>query len=83
VRYLDSALKHGIVVEDIAHALRFPLRLVPLDDSKTLVLGPDRTGQPLEVVAIDLDDGDDPRVIHAMTMRPKFRNYLTHGGGQS
>jgi len=81
VRYLDSAFKHGVVVEDIAHALRFPLRLVNLDDSKTLILGPGRAGHLLEVVAVDLDEGDDPRVIHAMAMRPKFRDYLTHGGG--
>lgn len=36
MRYLDSACKHGVVVEDIAHALRFPLRLINLDDSRTL-----------------------------------------------
>ena len=81
MRYLGSSAKHGIVAEDIEHAMRFPLRLIRLDDSKTLILGPGRTGQLLEIVAVDLDDGDDQRVIHAMAMRPKFRNYLAHGGG--
>jgi hypothetical protein len=78
VRYLDSSHKHGIAVEDITHALRRPLRLAELDDAKTLVIGPDRTGQLLEVVVADMD-GDDPRVIHAMTLRPKFRDYLQRG----
>jgi uncharacterized DUF497 family protein len=75
VRYLESALKHGVTVEDIAHVLRLPLRLAALDESRTLILGPDQAGRLLEIVAADVD-GDDPRVIHAMPIRPKFHHYL-------
>ena len=38
MRFLGSARKHGIRVEDIAHALRVPVRLVELEDARTLVL---------------------------------------------
>lgn len=81
MRFLASAGKHGVGVADIAHALRVPVRLVELDDATTLVLGPDRTGRWLEVVVADLD-GEDPRVIHAMALRARFRAYLP-GGEQS
>lgn len=78
MRFLGSSRKHGIAVEDIAHAVRLPVRVVELDEDKTLVLGPDRVGRLLEVVVVDVD-GDDPRVIHAMELRPAFRDYLRRG----
>jgi hypothetical protein len=41
-----------------------------------LVIGADRTGQLLEVVVLDDDVDDEPIVIHAMPLRPKFHPYL-------
>jgi len=41
---------------------------------RELRLGPDRAGNLLEIVVLLLDDG--PLVIHAMRMRPKYRDLL-------
>jgi hypothetical protein len=41
------------------------------EDQLVLVLGPDDRGVPLEVVAVELRDGD-LLVIHAMRMRAKY-----------
>lgn len=71
-----SAHRHGVIIEDIHHALSLPMaELEDDDDGQTLILGPDRTGRMLELVVIDRDT-DDARVIHAMSMRPKFFRYL-------
>jgi len=40
------------------------------------VIGPDRAGRLLEVVVLDDDPGEEAVIIHAMALRPKFRNYL-------
>lgn len=45
---------------------------------RRLYLGPDVAGNLLEVVALQLDDGDE-MVIHAMRMRPKYRKLLPRG----
>jgi hypothetical protein len=71
----DSARKHGIRDEDIRHAIRQPLRVVP-GSGRDLVIGADRSGQLLEVVVLDDDPDEEPIVIHAMPLRPKFHRYL-------
>lgn len=58
----DSARKHGVPDEDITHAVRNPIRLV--------------AGCFLEVVVLDDDPDEEPVIIHAMALRPKFRDYL-------
>ena len=40
----------------------------------TLVIGPDRAGRLLEVVVVEDEDG--LVAIHAMTLRPKFFDFL-------
>jgi hypothetical protein len=42
---------------------------------RELRLGPDRAGNLLEVVVLLLDD-DTELLIHAMRMRPKYRDLL-------
>ncbi len=42
---------------------------------RTLILGPDRSGNMLEVIVLHLDDGRDI-VIHAMPMGAHFRGLL-------
>ncbi len=71
----DSARKHGVLDEDILHALRNPLRVVA-GPGRDLVIAADRAGRLLEVVVLDDDLAEDPVVIHAMPLRPKFRDHL-------
>jgi len=71
----DSARKHGVREEDINHAVRNPLRLVP-GEGRDLIIGADRAGRLLEVVVLDDDPHEEPVVIHAMPLRPKFHHYL-------
>jgi len=75
VEIADSARKHGVPDDDIWHAVRNPLRVVP-GDGQDLVIGPDRAGRLLEVAVLDDDPEEEPVVIHAMRLRPKFYEYL-------
>jgi hypothetical protein len=79
VEVLASALRHGVDPEDIQHALAHALTVdeVGEDPLRYLVLGPDRAGNPLELVVLDRPNG--PAVIHAMSMRPKYRRLLPRG----
>jgi hypothetical protein len=45
---------------------------------RTLFVGADSTGRPLEVVTVTESDGT-LLAIHAMPMRRKFERYLTQG----
>jgi hypothetical protein len=75
VEIADSARKHGVRDDDMAHALRNPLRVIP-GDGRDLFIGADRSGRLLEVVVLDDDPAVEPVVIHAMPLRPTFRQYL-------
>jgi len=75
VEIADSARRHGVDDEDIEHALRHPVRLLP-GEGRDLFIGPDRSGRLLEVVVLDDDPNEVPVVIHAMALRPKFHDYL-------
>lgn len=71
----DSARKHGVLEEDINHALRNPLRVVP-GVGRDLIVAADRSGRLVEVVVLDDDPNEEPVVIHAMPLRTKFFDYL-------
>ena len=71
----DSARKHGVLDEDMLHALRNPLRVVT-GPGRDLIIAADRAGRLLEVVVLDDDPAEEPVVIHAMSLRPKFRDHL-------
>ena len=73
---LRSAFRHGIDDEDIQHALRNALLVEEIgeDPTRFLVLGPDRAGNPLELVVLDRTQG--PAVMHAMPMRARYRTLL-------
>lgn len=71
----DSARKHGVREEDIDHVVRNPLRVIP-GEGRDLIIGADRAGRLLEVVVLDDDPDEEPVVIHAMPLRPKFHRYL-------
>ncbi len=73
----SSARKHGIADRDIEHAWRHATRLVEYEyegDERLLVIGPDRHGSMLELVAVPVDT--PTRIIHADRLRPKFYDYL-------
>lgn len=75
-----SARKHGVPDEDVEHAVEHAMAAYGLEGEegearRTLVLGPDRAGNLLEVVVLELDDGRR-LVIHAMRMRPIYRELL-------
>jgi hypothetical protein len=57
--------------------LRSSLLIEEIDEDPTryLVLGPDRTGNLLELVVLDRPQG--PAVMHAMPMRAKYRALLS------
>ena len=52
---------------------------IPRESSQAtgdLVIGADRSGRLLEVVVLDDDPDEEPIVIHAMPLRPKFHRFL-------
>jgi hypothetical protein len=59
--------------EDIWHAVRNAMRR--LDNDVTILIGPTRDGALLEIGVLGID-GDDPVIVHAMPLRPKFFPYL-------
>jgi hypothetical protein len=65
----ESARRHGVADEDIQHALAHTVIWVELGDDpwRYLLAGPDRAGNMLELVILDL--GGDELVIHAMGLR--------------
>ena len=77
-----SAFKHGVAEEDLRHAIDNALRWFDLDpDSdppKVLTIGPDRSGNLLEIIVLELDDGRW-LVIHAMALRRSFYDLLPRG----
>jgi hypothetical protein len=70
-----SARRHGVSDEAIRHALTNAVRLIDTDDG-LFVIGADRSGQLLELVARATEDGE-LLVFHAMLLRPaSARRYL-------
>jgi hypothetical protein len=51
--------------------VRTAISKIDLDDDLTMLIGPAQDGTPLEIGILDLN-GEDPVVIHAMRLRPKF-----------
>jgi hypothetical protein len=70
VRIADTARRHEIADEDMLHALRNAIRIAASDEF-TMVIGPARDGQLLEVGVLDAGR-DSPVVIHAMPVRPNL-----------
>ena len=79
VEFHRSASKHGVVTNDVRHAVANAFVVADMgdDDSplRTLALGPDRSGNMLEVIVLHFDDGRE-MAIHAMPMRAHYRGLL-------
>lgn len=72
-----AARKHGVADEDILHATDHALAIEDAGEEpdRWLVIGPDRSGNLLEVVVLTTVEKTD-LAIHAMPMRAKFRRLL-------
>jgi uncharacterized DUF497 family protein len=74
----QSARKHGIGDADIMQRVgQRALRLVEYEydgEDRLLMIGPDRTGRLLELVAVPVEE--PTRIIHANRLQPKFYDYL-------
>lgn len=75
MRIGEPARKHGISDDDVWHAIRNMTRTVSESDDLIMVIGPARSGMPLEIGILS-PASDDPVVIHAMWLRPKFQRFL-------
>jgi hypothetical protein len=64
---VDHAVGHAVVVEEVAE-----------DPLRYLVIGPDRSGNLLELIVMDRPVG--PAVIHAMMLRTTYLRLLPPGG---
>ena len=72
-----SARRHGVADSYVRHAWANALRYVEYEyegEERLLVIGPDRTGALLELVAVPANE--PTRIIHADRLRPKFYDYL-------
>ena len=74
----QGARKHGVTDDDMRHAITHRLHTseLPTDNAteRVLILGPDRAGNQLELVALLVEDG--AAVIHAMPLRSRYRPLL-------
>lgn len=77
-----SALKHGVTVERIRHAIRTCGHSLenPRSGSQLLFLGPDHNGNPLEVIGLVDADGA-LMVLHAMPLRRAYRELYQEVNG--
>lgn len=75
----DAARKHEVSDDDIRHAVAHAVTVVGLepdaDPPKVLAIGPETTGNMLEVIWLELDDNRE-LVIHAMALRRTFFDLL-------
>ena len=75
MRIGKPAYNHGVVESDIWHGVRNAVRQIHIDEELTMLIGPATDGKLLEIGVLDID-GEDPVVIHAMALRPKFHRFL-------
>lgn len=78
MRIGKPARKHGVNDEDIWHGIRNMTHTVSEGGDLTMIIGPGRNGMLLEIGVLG-PATDDPVVIHAMRLRPKFQKFLTEG----
>jgi hypothetical protein len=82
VEIVSSAHKHGILDDDIRHAVINAVAVVTAAEQPdfTMVIGPDRAGQLLEIGVLADDDND--YAIHAMPARAKYLKLMTPKRGE-
>jgi hypothetical protein len=72
-----SARRHGIVDDDILHAIEHSIVVEDLgeDPDRWLVIGADPAANLLEVIVLVTTEGDE-LIIHAMPLRAVYRKLL-------
>ena len=79
IRIFESAYRHGLTGDEIRHAWANAVAFFDIDREhepvKSLCIGPDTAGNLLEVLYLQLPDGD--LVIHAMPLRAAFQALLS------
>ncbi len=75
MRIGEPARKHGVADEDILHGVRNAMRRIDMEENLAMLIGSASDGTLLELGVLDLD-GDDPVIIHAMPLRPRFHPFL-------
>jgi hypothetical protein len=78
VEVLHSAFPHDVQADDMQHVLNaLVIEEVADDPIRYLMLGPDRSGNLLELVVMDRPQG--PAVIHATPMTEQYRRLMPKG----
>jgi hypothetical protein len=67
----SSARRHGVEDEEMLHAYRNATDAWAQDEGLVMLVGPDRSGAPLELGVVRSDDGTAV-IVHVMKARPKF-----------
>jgi hypothetical protein len=82
----SSARRHGVSDADLEHAVSHSVVIVDLDSeadpAKFLCIGPDRAGNLLEVIWLELTD-DRMLAIHSMPLRAAFFDLLPDWGADT
>lgn len=77
-----AAFKHGVLEADLRHAIDQAIAWFDLefdaDPPKVLAIGPNRAGNLLEIIVLELAD-ERWLVIHAMALRRKFYELVPRG----
>jgi hypothetical protein len=76
VRTGEPARRHGADDDGIWPAVGNATRKIEMDEDLTMLIGPARDGMPLET-GVPGPGSDDPVVIHAMRLRPKFSPFIS------
>ncbi len=82
MRIAGPARKHGVGDADIWHAIRTATHKIDMDEDLTMLIGPAHDGTPLEIGLLDIS-GEDPVIIHAIRLRPKFYPFISRGGDRA
>lgn len=69
-RVATSAFRHGLLEDDIRHAVRNRIGQHRMSNDFLMAIGGDRAGNLLEVGLVNHDG--DIRIVHAMAARRKF-----------
>jgi hypothetical protein len=77
VIFKPTAFRHGVRESDIRHAFDWCWSdgTVVGEEHKHLLIGPDNSGNPLEIL-YNVLDGNTVNVFHAMKCRKKWRSFV-------
>ena len=68
---LESALRHGVLEDDMLHAVRHCVAMIRQEDGSDVFVGPARPGHPLLEVSVTVWYGAIA-INHAMPARRKY-----------